>query len=146
VSVDIDEFPLVLEAGVVDSLVDSTTVANRQDVRNNPNIAFNFQDDFSVGKIHGNTMNSTAKDTTARASATKVVEIQDNDDDVSVLTTKTTCDTQNDVNVGRQVASGSIPVVGPTADSIQHEAALGGSPGPTNAGPTGGGAGGPGGK
>jgi hypothetical protein len=91
-------------------------------------------------------MKSTAKDTTAGALATEVVEIQDDDNNVSVLTTKTTCDTQNEVNVGRRVASGSIPVVGPTANSIQHKTALGGSPGPANAGPTGGGAGGPGGK
>ena len=31
-----------------------TSLANKQDVQNDPNVAFNFQDDFSVGRIHGN--------------------------------------------------------------------------------------------
>ena len=124
-----------------------TNVANKQDVRNDPNVAFNFQDNFLVGTIHGNITKSTTKETTAAASATEVVEIQDdNDNNVIILTTKTTCDAQNDVNVGCWVASGSSPVVGPTADSIQFEAAHGGLPDPANAGPTGGGAGGPDGK
>ena len=70
-----------------------TNAANKQDVRNDPTVAFNFQDDFSVGTIHGNITKSTTKETTTAASATEVVEIQDNDDDVSILTTKTTCDT-----------------------------------------------------
>ena len=121
-------------------------MADKQDVRNDPNVAFNFQDDFSVGTIHGNITKSTTKETTAAALATEVVEIQDNKDDVSVLTTKTTCDAQNDVNVGCRVASVSSPVVRPTANSIRFEAAHGGLPDPANAGSTGGGAGGPDGK
>jgi hypothetical protein len=123
-----------------------TSLANKQDVQNDCNVAFNFQDDFLVGTTHGNNTKSTLKETTAAASVTDVVEIQDDNNNVSVLTTKTTCDTQIDVNVGHRAASGSSPVVGPTTNSIQFEAAHGGLPDPANAGPTGGGAGGPDGK
>jgi hypothetical protein len=109
----------------------------------NPNVAFPFDDDFSVGTIHG--ANATKQST---PTASEVVEIQDdNDNNVSVLTTKTGADNQPiDVNAGCRVASGSNPVVGPTANSIQVETAHGGSPDPTTAGPADGGAGGPDGK
>jgi hypothetical protein len=53
----------------------------------NPNVAFPFDDDFSVGNIHGA---NAAKQPTPIAS--EVVEIQDNEDNVSVLTTKTKAD------------------------------------------------------
>jgi hypothetical protein len=119
----------------------------KKNTRNDPKVAFNFQDDFSVGTIHGNNASPSNKGTTAEISTNKLVEIQDDDDnDVSVLTTKTTSDAQNKVNVGCRVASGSNPIVGPTAGSTQTETAHGGSPDPAIAGPAGGGARGPGGK
>ncbi len=52
-----------------------------------PNVAFPFDDDFSVGTIHGA---NAAKQPTHNAG--EVVEIQDDEDDVSVLTTKTGAD------------------------------------------------------
>jgi hypothetical protein len=119
----------------------------KKNMRNDPKVALNFQDDFSLGTIHGNNASPSNKGTTAEISTNEVVEIQDdNDDNVSVLTTKTTSDAQNEVNVGCQVASGSNPIVGPTAGSTQTETAHGGSPDPAIAGPAGGGTGGPGGK
>ncbi len=58
------------------SITQSTT---RQHV--NPNVAFPFQDNFSVGTIHG------ANTKAITPNVNKVVEIQDNKDDMSVLTT-----------------------------------------------------------
>ncbi len=107
-----------------------------------PNVAFPFEDDFSVGTIHG--ANATAKPSSPTVN--KVVEIQDNKDNVSILPTKTRADKQSKVVVGSRAASGSNPVVSPTAESTQTETASGGSPDPTSAGPAGGAAGGPGGK
>ncbi len=52
-----------------------------------PNAAFPFQDDFSVGTIHRTNMKTHSKD--SGADETKVIEIVDVDNDVSVLTTKT---------------------------------------------------------
>ena len=52
-----------------------------------PNAAFPFQDDFSVGTIHGTNMKPPTKD--KNEEEVEVIEIVDNDDDVSVLTTKT---------------------------------------------------------
>jgi hypothetical protein len=49
----------------------------------NPNVAFPFQDDFSFGAIHGGNAKPTAP------SAKEIVEIQDNKNNVSILTTKT---------------------------------------------------------
>ena len=74
--------------------------------------------------------------------ASAVVEIQDNKDNVSVLTTKTGADSQPEVVVGSRAASGSNPVVGPTATATQTVTASGGSTDPTSAGPAGGDAGG----
>ncbi len=45
-----------------------------------PNVAFPFQDDFSIGTIHG----TNAKTTTP--SSSNIIEIQDNKDVISVLT------------------------------------------------------------
>ncbi len=107
-----------------------------------PNVAFPFEDDFSVRTIHGT---NAANQPTPTSS--KVVEIQDNDDDVSILLTKTGVDNQPiHTKVGSRVASGFNPVVGPTADSTQVETAHGGLPDPATAGPADGGAGGPEGK
>ncbi len=53
----------------------------------NPNAAFPFQDDFSVGTIHGTNMKPPSKD--QGVGEAKVIEIVYDDDDVSVFTTKT---------------------------------------------------------
>ncbi len=105
------------------SITQSTT---RQQV--NPNVAFLFQDDFSVGTIHGANIKA------ATPNINKVDKIQDNNDDMSNLTTKTAGDTQSEVVVGSQVASSSNPINGPTADSTQPGAACGGSEDLTSAG------------
>ena len=106
-----------------------------------PNVAFPFDNDFSVGTIH---WANAAKQPTPTAG--EVVEIQDNEDDVSVLTTKTGADNPPEVVVGSRATSGSNPVVGPTAAATQTETASGGSSDPASAGPAGGAAGGPVGK
>jgi hypothetical protein len=107
-----------------------------------PNVAFPFKDDFSVGTIQG--ANATAKPSSPTVN--KVVEIQDDEDNVSILMTKTRADNQSKVKVGSRAASGSNPVVGPTPKFTQTKTASGGSPDPASAGPAGGAARGPGGK
>jgi hypothetical protein len=107
-----------------------------------PNVAFPFKDDFSIGTIHG--ANATAKPSSPTVN--KVVEIQDNEEDASVLTTKTRADNQSKVIVVSRAAYGSNLIVGPTAESTQTKTASGGSLDPTSAGPAGGATGGPGGK
>ncbi len=102
-----------------------------------PNVAFPFDDDFSVGTIHGA---NAAKQPTPNAGA--VVEIQDDKDDVSVLTTKTGADIQPEVAVGCQAPPGSNLVVGPTATATQTVTASRGSSDPNSAGPAGGAVGG----
>jgi hypothetical protein len=94
-----------------------------------PNVAFPFQDNFSVGTIHG----ANAKVVTSNTN--KVVEIQDNEDNVSVLTTKTASETQSEVVVESWVASCCNPNSGPTANSTPPGAASGGWEDPTSAGP-----------
>jgi hypothetical protein len=107
-----------------------------------PNMAFPFEDDFSIGTIHG--ANANAKQSSPTVN--EVVEIQDNKDEVSILTTKTIADNQSEVVVGSRVASGSNPVIGPTAKSIQTKTASRGSTDPASASPAGRVAGGPVGK
>jgi hypothetical protein len=75
-----------------------------------PNVAFPFQDDFSIGTIHG----ATAKATTP--SSLDIVEIQDDKDNITVLMTKTASGAQSEVVVGSRVASNSNPVSGPTTN------------------------------
>jgi hypothetical protein len=99
----------------------------------NPNVAFPFEDDFSIVTIHE--ANANAKQSSPTAN--EVVEIQDDEDKVSVLTTKTIADNQSEVIVGSWVASGSNPVVGPTAESTQTKTASGGSTDPASAGSAG---------
>ncbi len=103
-------------------------------------MAFPFQDDFSVSTIHG----ANAK--AATPNVNEVVEIQDDNDNVSILTTKTVGDTQFKVLVGSQVASGSNPVSGPTADSTHPGVSRRGSEDPNSAGPAGRANGGPAGE
>ncbi len=76
-----------------------------------PNVAFPFQDDFSVGTIH------SANNKAVTHNTNKVVEIQDNEDKVSILRTKTAGDTQSEVVVWSRVASSSNHISGPTANS-----------------------------
>jgi hypothetical protein len=106
-----------------------------------PNAAFPFDNNFSVGTIHG--VNATKPPTTE---ANEVVEINNDEDDVSVLTTKTRADNQPEVVVGSRAAPGSNPVVGPAAAPNNTETASGGSSDPASSGPVGGAAGGPVGK
>ena len=108
-------------------------------------MAFNFQDDFSVGTIRGTNAKTTSKDLGEPATAAEVVELEDDNDDVSVLTTKTTGEIQNNVS-GSRAASGSTSVDGPGANSSQPETGRGGLPDPANASLTGGGARGASGK
>jgi hypothetical protein len=106
----------------------------------NPNVAFPFQDDFSIGTIHG----VNAKVTTP--SALKIVEIQDNEESIRVHTTKTSSGLQSEVVVGSRVASGSNPVSGMTTNSTPPGAASRGLDDPAGAGPAGRAKGGPIGK
>ncbi len=103
-----------------------------------PNAAFPFDDDFSVGTIHG--VNANKPPTTK---ANEVVEINNDEDNVSILTTKTRADNQPEVVVGSRAAPGSNPVVGPAAAPNDTETASRGSSDPTSSGPVGGAAGGP---
>jgi hypothetical protein len=114
--------------------------------RNNPNAAFNFQDNFSVGTIHGTNARAVGRDTADATAKTDAVEVDDKDNNVSVLTTKTTSEAQNEVNVGSRVASGFNPVVGPAAGCTQSGTAHGGSTDPPVASSAGGDTGGPDGK
>jgi hypothetical protein len=120
--------------------VNATQSAKQQHV--DPNMAFPFGDDFSVGTIHS----AKAKTKVASPAMNEVVVIQDNNDDVSVLTTRTAANNQSEVTVGSRVASSSNPAIGPTAKPTQTETASGGSPDPPSAGLAGGDAGGPNGK
>jgi hypothetical protein len=103
----------------------------------NPNVAFPFQDDFSVGTIHGTNKKAGTPSKAAAPSATDIMETQDNEDNVSVLSTKTSSETQSDIVVGSRVASGSKPISGPTADSTQPGATSEGSEDPARNGPAG---------
>jgi hypothetical protein len=105
-----------------------------------PYVAFPFQDNFLVGTILGATTKATTPSTLDN------VEIQDNEDNISVLTTKTANRAQSDVIVGSQVASDSHPISGLTANSTPPGAAGDGSEDPTSAGSGGRAVGGPTGK
>ncbi len=117
-------------------------------VRIDLNVAFNFQDNFSVGTIHGNNMSPNNIGKKAASSTTDVLEIHDNDDDddVSIITTKTNNDATNEASVGSRVASGSNPNVGPSKGPTQPETAHGGSQDSATTGSADGVPGGPGGK
>jgi hypothetical protein len=109
----------------------------------NPKVAFPFQDNFSVGTIHGGNQKTSTPGAAAAQTVAEVVEIQDDKDDVSVLTAKTTSEVLTNVAVGSRFASSSNPVSGPTAVSTQPEAASGGSEDPASDGPAGRAVGGP---
>jgi hypothetical protein len=99
-----------------------------------------------MGTIHGARVKITNQDSAAAPAATDIVEIQDNYDNVSMLTSKTTSKGSHEVAVGSRVASGSNPVSGPTANSTQSGTASGGSNNPASTGPAGGAIGRPDGK
>ncbi len=90
-----------------------------------PNAAFLFQDDFSIGTIHGTNMKPHSKDSGAKEA--KVIEIVDVDNDVSVLTTKTQDELlalllqerqKSKLAIGRRDASGTNTFVsGPTTNT-----------------------------
>jgi hypothetical protein len=108
-----------------------------------PNVAFPFQDDFSIGTIQGANKKAGAPSEATAPSATECVEIQDDKDDVSILSTKTSSETQSDVVIGSRVASGSNPIAGPTANSTQPGAASEGLEDPASNGLAGRAVGGP---
>jgi hypothetical protein len=108
----------------------------------NPNVAFPFQDDFSIRTIHRANAKAATPSAAASPTATEVVEIQNNKDDVSVLTTKTTSKAQSEVAVGSRIASSSNPVSSLTAISTQPGAARGGLDDPASDGLAGGAVGG----
>ncbi len=120
----------------VQQLAQGSTIQNTTKQHVDPNVAFPFQDNFSAGTIHG------ANTKTVTPNVNDVVEIQDNGDNVSILTTKTAKDTQSEVIVGSRVASSSNPVSGPTANSTQPGATSGGLEEPASVGPAGGAVGG----
>jgi hypothetical protein len=99
-----------------------------------PNVVFPFQDDFLVRTIHGTNVQASTPGAAASPTATEVIEIQDDDKEVSVLTAKITSEAQSHVAVGSRVASGSNPTSGPTAPSTQPKASSGGSKDPASNG------------
>jgi hypothetical protein len=111
-----------------------------------PNVAFPFQDNFSIGTIHRANQKTSTPGAAAAQTATEVVEIQDNKDNVSVLTAKTTSKILTDVAIGSRFASGSNPVSGPTSISTQSGATSGGLEDPASDSPAGRAVGGPRGK
>jgi hypothetical protein len=110
------------------------------------NMAFPFQDDFYIGTIHKVNQKTSTPGTAAAQMVAEVIEIQDDEDKVSVLTAKTTSKVLTNVPVGSRFASGSIPLSSPTSIPTQPEAASGGSEDPASNGPAGRAVGGPRGK
>jgi hypothetical protein len=81
-----------------------------------------------VGTIHG----ANAKAVTPNKK--KVVEIQDEEENDNIFTTKKASEAQLKVVVQSRVASGSNPISGPTANSTPPGATSGGLEDPTSAG------------
>jgi hypothetical protein len=91
----------------------------------NPNAAFPFQDDFSVGTIHGTNAKAPLREQGMDKS--DVIKIVDVNDDISVLTTKTQDKLlalllqerqKRKSTIGHRAASGTDPLVsGPTANT-----------------------------
>jgi hypothetical protein len=103
-----------------------------------PNMVFPFQDDFSTGTIHS--ANVTPANSRNASAASKMIKNADDDDNISVLTSKSLAENGNlppmeenrsEQVVGNRVASGSDqkPVSGPTANAITARAE-GDSPNP----------------
>jgi hypothetical protein len=91
----------------------------------NPNAAFPFQDNFSVGTIHGTNMKPPSKDKSAEEG--NVIKIIEDYNNVSVLTSKTQDELlaillqerqKSKLATGRRAFSGTNPIVsGPTANA-----------------------------
>jgi hypothetical protein len=127
-------------------LLQDNSTQQPKKVHVDPNMAFPFQDNFSIGTFHSTNAKAPTPSAAAAPSATEVVAIQDNGDNISALSAKTASDTQSKVVVGSRVTSGSNLVSGPTANSTQPRAASRGSEDPASNGPAGGAVGGPRGK
>ena len=84
-----------------------------------PNVAFPFQDDFSVGTIHGANVTNHLAERVVTVKEADVVEIQDEKDDVSVLTTNTQAEDQTEDVIESRIPTGPNPVSSPTAASAQ---------------------------
>ncbi len=90
-----------------------------------PNATFPFQDDFSIRTIHGTNAKAPSKEQGADES--DVIEIIDNNDDASVLTTKTQDKLfslllqerqKRKSAIGHRAASGTNPLIsGPTTNT-----------------------------
>ncbi len=109
-------------------------------------MAFPFQDNFSVGTIHGAKVTTPTQNMAEPTTKAEVLEIDDVDNDASVLTTKTTSEKDTDSAVRHRVASSSNPTNGSTANPTQPRTVSGGSTDPTGADPESGAAGELGGK
>jgi hypothetical protein len=103
---------------------DQSRLAKKKHV--NPNLVFPFQDDFSVGSNHG--LNVSPMTNLSAPTASKIIKIQDDNYDISVLTTNTSSKLRNppldkwrkpESVFGTRVASSSDPILisGPTADT-----------------------------
>ncbi len=92
-----------------------------------PNVAFSFQDDFAVGTIHGSNLAPT--NSGVQPTLLETIVIGDEDDDISIFTSKTSADSGDppplaeehgsNAAVGDRVASRSdqTPVSSPTANT-----------------------------
>ncbi len=109
----------------------------------NLNVAFPFQDDFSVGTIQGANQKTPTPSAATTPAAMDIVEIQDNKDNVSVLTAKTPSKALTNAAIGSRVAFGSNPVSGLTAVPTQPRATSGGLKDPASNGLAGRAIGGP---
>ncbi len=127
-------------------LSQGTSAQPTQRAHVDPNATFPLEDNFSVGTIHGGNTKPPIQDSAVAMAAADVVEIQDDEDDGSVMTSKTIGEGGNDVNTESRVASGSSPINGPTTDTAQPMTAGGSSNKPARASCTGGATGGPTGK
>ena len=130
----------------VQNIVQTNSQSKKKHV--DPTAAFNFEDDFSVGTIHGR--NDAIPTRKVGANAAEAIEVVD-DDDVSVISSKT----QDGLAAagGIRVASGPTPpVIGLTAETTPAGAtgstpvAAEGSPIPSKSGQVGSVVGGPGGE
>jgi hypothetical protein len=126
----------------VQDLLQATSNPAKEKTFVDPNVAFPFQDDFSVGTIHG-TNAGTNRSTAQQAGGGKsnnegAIEILDNEDndDVSILTSKTQDNLVallvqarrqlSSAPVGSRVASGSDTLPGISPVAMQPQINVGG--------------------
>ncbi len=98
----------------VKSLSQSNHSSSTKKKHVNSNVAFPFQDNFSVGTIHS--ANITPANSRTAPAASETIEVADDDDNISILTSKSLAENGNlppveesrsEPVVGNQVASGS---------------------------------------